>query len=307
MKLKAGQVGAIINRFVSEMNGTPEKPGVKPLGESHRCTILVMAGMPIGAKDARTLEASDVQDMVKALAADGLSPATCNQYVVYLSGALKYAGSAWADCKGVNGDAVKDAKPYLKKYRLIGKSQPRERRPTDDELERRRILFEQQAQSKRARIDMARMDRWQIASGRRVGESCRLRWEHWDREAQTILVTKMKDPRTRNKNKVVALPNEAQAMLVELYETRDPNEPRIFPYNPHSVSARSTEANRKLGIVGLRLHDSRRETSSRLVEQGYSPTQAILVTGHETTAIFERTYMKNKPEHFHRGPASKQA
>jgi hypothetical protein len=56
------------------------------------------------------------------------------------------------------------------------------------------------------------------------------------------------------------------------------------------------------------MHDSRRDCGTRLVEdKGYSPAEAILVTGHETTAIFERTYLVMKPENFRLGPKAKRA
>jgi integrase len=109
---------------------------------------------------------------------------------------------------------------------------------------------------------------WQIASGRRIGETCKLLWEDWDREAQTIVVRKMKDPKNKNKRKVVALTDEAQAMLVELYEKRDPSEPRIFPYNSKSVGASYTRAKNDLEIIDLHLHDCRAKCYTTMREKG---------------------------------------
>ena len=39
-------------------------------------------------------------------------------------------------------------------------------------------------------------------------------------------------------------------------------------------------------------------TIGALIEAGHSPTEAILVTLHETTAVFERVYMRLRPENF---------
>ena len=98
---------------------------------------------------------------------------------------------------------------------------------------------------------------------------------------------------------------EAQAMLYELAwemnakpETWGDTEKRIFPWNSKSASQAYADIKRKAGGQGRRLHDSRREGASRLIEQGYTPPQAIMATLHETTAIFERNYMRLKPEGF---------
>lgn len=70
----------------------------------------------------------------------------------------------------------------------------------------------------------------------------------------------------------------------------------IFPYVSKSCSASYTAAKHKLGIEGLRLHDSRRDRGTRLVEDdGCTPAQAICYTGHETVAVYERTYLRQDP------------
>lgn len=288
---------ALINRYIEEMEG------IKPLGESHRCTLRKVGRMPIGAKVASALTKHDFIDMAKALKADGLCPATVNQYCTYTGGVLKYAPSAWDEHKEVSHLALELAKPFLKSHGYIGKSTPRDRRPTPEEIDKLVAFFTKQNEQKRTRIDMVKMTLWQVRSARRVGESCALLWEDWSREDHTIVVRKMKDPRNKNKRKVVALPKAAQAMLEELWPARDPNEPRIFPYKSKSCTKRYIDAKHRTGINGLRLHDSRRECGTRLVEDdGYTPAQAILVTGHETVAIFERTYLRQDARKFKDGP-----
>ena len=120
-----------------------------------------------------------------------------------------------------------------------------------------------------------------------------------------MLVTKVKDPRTRNKTKQAALTTEAQAMLYELAwemnarpETWGCQEKRIFPWNSKSASQAYADIKRKAGVQGLRLHDSRREGCTRLIESGYTTTQATMVSLHETDAVFQRSYLRLKPEDF---------
>ena len=292
----------LIEKYIVEMNGLAGNPPVRPLGVSHMYSLRRIQREPIGQKLAAELTKHDIIEHAKWRRLT-VGAATVGQDVIFINGVLKYAPSAWADCSDISEAPVAAAKPFMSKHGLIAKSAPRDRRPTQEEIGRLVAYFEEQNRFHGTVIDMAKVAVWQVRSGRRISETCRLLWEDWDRENHTILVRKMKDPRRRNKSKVVALPNEAQAMLEEMWLTRNPEEPRIFPYHSKSCSARYTLAKKDLGIDGLRLHDSRRECGSRLVEeQGYTPSQAILVTGHETVAIFERTYLRQKPELFKLGP-----
>lgn len=147
----------------------------------------------------------------------------------------------------------------------------------------------------RARIPMERMTLWQYYSLRRVGESCRLLWADWNQADQTILVRKVKDPRDRNRSATAAITPEAQALLTALWDIRDPNEPRIFPYRTESCIAAYVAAKRATGISGLRLHDSRRAGCTRLVQRGYSSAEATCYSLHKTPAVFERTYLRMDP------------
>lgn len=284
-------IADIIGAFIKEMDG------FRPLGLSHKLTLERIARERLGSIKARELKKQDV--IAYCRDRSDICAATRNQYITYLANALRYYGSAWDD--DISDQALAAAKPFLKKHQLIGKSTPRDRRPTQEELEQLFDLFVEQNRRPKNRIDMVLVGLWQIASSRRIGETCKLQWGDWDKANHTILVRKMKDPKRKNKQKVVALTAEAQRMLEALeHARRTPHDPAelIFPYNSHSVSARYTEAKRLLGIQNLRLHDSRRECASRLAEKGYNSNQIRLVTGHETNVILDRTYNKANPALF---------
>lgn len=284
-------VAEVIHRFVEEMQD------FRPLGLSHRLTLQRIARETLGPIKAVALKKQHIVAYCRERS--DICPATRQQYVTYLANALRYYGSAWDE--EVSDKAIAAAKPFLKTHGLISKSTPRERRPTQEELENLFDLFVEQNRRPKNRIDMVLIGLWQIASGRRIGETCALMWGDWDKENHTILVRKMKDPKRKGKQKVVALPVEAQRILEALEHARrtpeDPTE-RIFPFNSHSVSARYTEAKKIAGITGLRLHDSRREAISRLAEKGYTSNQIRLVSGHETNAVLDRTYNKANPALF---------
>jgi integrase len=295
-----GTVAWVIERFIDEMNGTGARPAVRTLSASHFYTLRLLQRSPIGRIVAKALTHRDVIAHAQ-LRIKEVQPPTVLQDITFLTGALKYAGSAWEDCEGLSSGAIEAAKPYLIKHNLMGKSQPRERRVSNEEVEILVAWAVKRNENPRTVVDMVRVILWQFYSSRRIGETCRLLWADWDREAQTILVRKMKDPKNRDKNKVVALTNEAQAMLVALWDIRDESELRIFPYNRHTCIANYVQAKHDTGIEGLHLHDSRAERATRLVEdEKRTPAEAILVTGHETTAVFERTYMRLDPRKFKR-------
>lgn len=297
-------------RYIEEMDARTETK----LGESHRYQLRRHQRESFGAKDARTLTEDDFIEYFR-WRRETVTAATAMQDFTYMHGVLKYAKASWRDCRGcIKPSVMSDVKTYLVKQRVIGKSNPRDRRPQEKEIAALLAYFSRPYKGRgfERRIDMALMTRWQLASGRRVGESCALLWEDWNSEQHTILVRKMKDPRNKNKRKVVALPPEAQEILVALWEKRNPSEPRIFPYRSASVSAAYTHAKKPgeatlAGIKDLRLHDCRRDCASRLIEKGYTAEEAIGFTGHDTTAVFQRTYMRARPELLKDGPAALRA
>ena len=301
-KNREGTVAWIIERYLAEMNGWGGKPPVRLMKHSQLYTLQKLQRSPIGQIKALDLHRKDVIAHCHFRQAEGVKPQTVNQDVTYLAGALKYAGSAWDDCENVTAAAVDAAKPFCVKHGLVSKAAARTRRPTSDELLALISYFEEQNKLKRTKTDMVRVLLWQNYSGRRIGETCKLLWSDWDRPAQTIVVRGMKDPKRRDKTKTLALTPEAQAMLVSMWDVRDESEPRIFPFNAKTCSARHTLAKKALGFGDLRMHDNRRDRCSRLVEQGYTSQQGIMVSGHDTTAIFDKVYCKPSVSIFHEGP-----
>jgi integrase len=273
---------------------------MQTLGVSHMYALRSLQRRTIGSKIAAELTSSDIIQHCRERQVEGACPATVNQDVVFLRGPLKMARIMW----GVPASpaAIVEAMPLLQKLHLIGKSVPRERRPNDEEIAKLLDYFREQ--DKRSLIPMATITEFQIASGRRISETCRLLWEDINHEDRTILVRDLKDPKRKK-----GTGNHAVAPLLgrawEIVMAQPKVAPRIFPYNSKSCSARYTLAKNELGIKGLRLHDSRREAISRLLEQGYSVPEAMLVSLHKNPTILLRTYTKLKPADLHKGPAAK--
>ena len=289
----AGTIADLIERFM----------GACAVGKDHKYRYRKLQRQPIALLAGNAYKREDVIEFAQARIKE-VCAATVNHDIVCLSNVLKYAGSGvWKEHRDVSAAELIAAKPFLSRQGLMGKSQARTRRPQLEEVQALLTYFAKQNEFAGTSVDMVLLTKWQIASGRRIGESCKLLWEDWRREDQTILVRKMKDPKRKAKQKVVALTPEAQAMLLELEAERDQNEPRIFPFNSKSASARYTMA--KLpgaatseGIFDLRLHDCRRECISVLIERGYTARQVMMVSGHERETGALNVYTKPNPATF---------
>jgi integrase len=268
--------------------------------EESRPILKGLQRAPIGRLLAAGLHRKDVIEHCRRRQAAGVLPQTVNQDITYLSVALKYAGSnpEW-NMEDVTHAAVEAAKPYLRAHTLIGNSKPRTQRPTPAQLAALSAYFAKQNRLKRVKTDMVKVLRWQNASAMRIGSTCSIRWLGWSPWDMTMFVPRMKSHKA---GRMVALTNEAQAMLFDLAHEMNEKpelrtaEERIFPYSSKTCSARHTLAKHALeaehpGIDGIRMHDNRRDRTSRLIEDdGYTPKEATAFTGHTTDQQINRTY-----------------
>lgn len=280
----------LIERFVIEMNGTEETAGVKPLGVSHLYCLQRLQRASIAEIEATELKKSDVVEYVKERR-KAVCAATAMHDLTFLRGVLQYAPSAWDDCEDVSAAAIIAAHPMLHKHGMIGKSTPRKRRPTDDEL--RKLIEYLVDQDRRATIKVVPCLLFALASSRRRGEICRMRWDdiNWDRK--TYMVRDVKHPtRKIGNHKTFPLFDEL-AEIIKLQPRTD--DPRVFPYNDKSLGARYTLAKKSLGIVDLRFHDNRRDAISRFLQSGLKPHEVRLISGHQDTMILERVYDNRDP------------
>ena len=173
---------------------------------------------------------------------------------------------------------------------LIGGGGKRERRPTQDELER---IVEYLGQGRG--VVYADTVLFAVATAMRRGEICRLLWSDVDAKKKLVLVRDRKDPRKKiGNNQLLPLLPAAWAVL-----HRQPKGERIFPIEAGTFSKYFTEACRALSIPDLHLHDMRHEGTSQLFEDGYPLEQVALVTGHRDWRNLRR-YTQLKPEALHR-------
>ena len=189
-------------------------------------------------------------------------------------------------------DVVAKARPLLNHLKMIGGGGRRERRPTDDELDRIIKHLEQG----RGRL-YADIVRFAVATCMRQGEIAELLWADVDADKRLALVRTRKDPRKKEGNdQYVPLLGDAWDIL-----QAQPKGERVFPVYKQTVSKYFTEACRELSIPDLHFHDLRHHGISLLFEQGYRIEQVALVSGHRSWQHLKR-YANLRPEDLHAGP-----
>lgn len=287
-----GTVAWLIQRYIEEIGTMPGKA----FGVTHLYHLRRLQKMPIGRIQAHALRAADIVAHVKMRRLT-VGAATSTQDLAYLRGPLAYAKHGFG-MDEISIQALADAKPLLDKFQLVGKSRPRERRPTTDEYARLLAYFREHY---RGQIPMAAILEFAVLTARRISEICRLRWCDVNFEDRTCIVRDMKDPKHKIGNDH-EFPLLGRSFEIVMEQPRV--DERIFRCRSQSVTMAYIRAKHHLGITDLRFHDNRREATSRLFEQGYSVPEVMVVSGHKNPKELIRSYTKLKASDLHRGPAN---
>jgi integrase len=139
---------------------------------------------------------------------------------------------------------------------------------------------------------MADIIEFAVATGMRLGEICRIRWE--DYGDRIVMIRDRKHPADKNGNdQRVPLLAATGFDAVAIMERQPRREARIFPVYDRSVSDLFRRAVSELKLGDLHFHDLRHEAISRLFEAGYRIEQVALISGHRDWAMLRRyTHVK---------------
>jgi integrase len=225
-------------------------------------------------------------------------------------GTIKHILSHAAAVHGlpVKVEPVDLARIALKRLGLVGKGEERDRRPTQDELDR---LIEHFDGNPRQIIPIGRIIRFAVATAMRQEEICTVRWSDVEARARMLLIRDRKDPRHKKGNNqriplFAASGYDAWVILEEQRAIRSNDDDRIFPFNGRSVGTAFRRGCTELKIEDLHFHDLRHEGTSRLFEAGFTIEQVALVTGHKDWKMLKR-YTHLKPDALHAIFASRAA
>ena len=240
----------------------------------------------LGAVSAIGLTSDDVVSHVRRRHVSGAGPATMNMEIGFLEEVL-----AFGRLKLPIGEPVRQARPMLRRLRLIAKPKERTRRPSDDELDRLRAYWRY---PRGKELPMADILTFAIGTAMRLGEITSTRWSDVNFDKKLVLVRDSKHPLLKDGNHLwVPLLGDAWEIAL-----RQPRGERIFPYHPDAIGRAFHRACKACLIDDLHFHDLRHEGASRLFEAGFQIQQVALVTRHRDWKSLKR-YTNLKPESLH--------
>ncbi|MDF1775735.1 MAG: site-specific integrase [Rhizobiaceae bacterium] len=194
----------------------------------------------------------------------------------------------------MNTENLKLARIALSRLGLIGRSNERDRRPSDDEIAELLEYFDNKTNMI---IPMGRVIRFAIATAMRLEEIFKIDWSDVDLKKKLVVVRDRKDPRHKDGNdqKVPLLNltgfNAWQLLLEQKILTGGKG--RVFPYHHKSAGTAFQRGRDVLGIDDLHFYDLRHEATSRLFEAGLTIEKVALVTGYKDWKMLRRcTHLK---------------
>lgn len=245
--------------------------GMDSLGQSK------LGKMPISL-----IQSGDIMSWAKNYS-QGRSPATVLLALMVLR-AIYSTARTELNIK-VDVQEVADAIKQLKRLGIAGKSIERDRRVTDEEIDR---IAKWHEALRDTTIPLRTIMNLAVALPRRRGELLsNMEWKHYD--GTQIKLFDTKDP-SGQRNEVVPVPPAAKAIIDRL--------PRISKYIlPHTQSGPTRaiyDACQMLQIEDLHFHDLRHEGISRLFEQGLDIPRVAMISGHKSWQTLKR-YVHLKP------------
>jgi len=217
----------------------------------------------------------------------GAGPVTVMIDLSFISSTLLHASTVHGIA--VPTQEVSMARSALLRLGLIAEAAERDRRPTQDELDR---IIAYHDTNPKQRIPIGRIVKFAVATGMRRDEICSLVWQDVNLTTSIAIVRNRKHPRRKmgNHQKVPLLDVTGYDAVALLHEQRAVGlgTDRVFPYCARSVGTAFGRGCKVLAIKDLRFHDLRHEATSRLFEAGFDIPEVSLVTGHKDWKMLRR-------------------
>ena len=285
---KLRTLGDLVDVHISDMAEVG-----KPLRRSKEYSLALLKSR-LGKVRVTDLSRDVLVDFGRSRAKEGAGPVTVAAEFSYLGTIVMHAAAVHG--VDVSKEPVDHARIALTRLGLVGKGRERDRRPTEEELERLIDYFESRPA---LTIPMARIVRFAVATAMRQDEICRIEWTDVNARTHTVTVRDRKDPRRKDGNHqrvpLIDLTGYDAWAILEEQRKAIAGDGRVFPYCGRSVGTAFRRACRRLKIEDLRFHDLRHEATSRLFEAGLTIEKVALVTGHRDWKMLRR-YTHLKPE-----------
>lgn len=241
----------------------------------------------IGRVKVAHLTRERVIEFGRRRAKEGAGPSTLSIDLSFIGTVFEHASAVYG--YKVPTEDLRLGRAALVRLGLVGNATERDRRPTDDELNRILAFFRFRPQYL---IPMERIVKFAVATAMRQDEITRILVDDFDRNAGTVLIRQRKHPRDKaTNNQVIPLVADtgfdAVAIINEQLEWVSPKG-AIFPYCGRSVGAAFHRACVTLQIEDLHFHDLRHEGISRLFEADWNIPDVATVSGHRDWKMLQR-------------------
>lgn len=216
--------------------------------------------------------------------------ATINFEFQCIKSVLDHADLVW----GVEIDILEYEKAVkgLRKARIIGDSEERNRLPTTNELQELTTtsFYEFNYGSHYVGAPMYLLIWLCIYTGRRLNELVRLKIKDYDRDHQKWFIEGIKHPNgSKGNDKWFVVSESAELIIKELLKPkvrkrmleRGGDGQYLVPFRTEAIDKNWRRLRNALGIDGLHFHDLRHEAATRLAEQGKTIPQIQQYTLHD--------------------------
>lgn len=283
----SGTLAPVIDRYEREI--WPDKKWGP--SKAHELTVL---RRDLGNRPLSGLTRSTILTYAKGLEITGGGIAS---RLSYLREVFKTARDLWS--VRVPLDELDAAISTAMRMKIAGKSQARNRRPTQAELDAVIAFAESQT---RSMIDLAAIVRVLAVLPLRVGELLNIQWPDLDNHRRSAVIRSRKHPdiRVREKNdQEVPLITFGGVDTFALIADRPRYLPSPFPYKRTSVSTAFWNATVRCQIHDLHIHDLRAHALSSLLEAGVPIPQVALISGHKNWKVLAKHYARIDPVSVH--------
>lgn len=275
--------GGLIDKYIKEINP------IKPIGRSKMYNLLSIQ-KDLGSYQLKELSAEVLQRYALNRKA---CPSTVKSDFSYIGVVLNTAESLWG--YKPKFDEYKRALDSLNRLGVVGSSNERERRVTDNEIE---LLL----QCANTTLPLEDIVRFAVATSMRASEITNLRWSELSEDCKSVVIRERKHPK-KKKDEIVPLMPAATEIITRQPRTADttlipvgtkrvrervPACDLIFPYNIKSITTAFQRAVKKSGLEDLRFHDLRHEGISRLFELGLDSMVVATFSGHRDINMLRR-------------------
>jgi len=257
---------------------------MQSVGRSSRgyvCSIADMTASAWTAKSVSAVRSADISEWAMKYAV-GRSPATVLHALMTLRSAYRVAMTMHNI--PTNVEVVASAIKQLMHLKVAAKSQERDRRVTDAEVNELCKWHER----KDSAIPLRFICNLAIHLPRRREELLTMCGR--DYKEGVLKLWDTKDP-NQMRDEVIPVPPKAQ----ELLSTIKIPDGIILPYLPKTISTSFGRATKLAGLDDLHFHDLRHEGVSRLFEAGLNIPEVALISGHKSWVTLQRyTHLKPK-------------